>query len=86
MAPSCSAGWHDEPMPRPLIPVFLLDVVGIAGVLVAGFAHQRGNNEVMAAGIGVTVLCALVGALLLVRWARAKRVADAPDPGVIREL
>ncbi|MCW2794299.1 MAG: hypothetical protein JWO76_3397 [Nocardioides sp.] len=73
-------------MPRPLIPVFLLDVVGIVGVLVAGFAHQRGNDRLMVGGIAVTVLCALLGALLLVRWARAKRAADPSDPGVIREL
>jgi hypothetical protein len=63
-------------MPRPLIPVFVLDVVGIVGVLVAGFAHQRGANRVMVGGIGVTVLCALLGALLLVRWARSRRPTD----------
>jgi hypothetical protein len=73
-------------VPRPLIPVFLLDVVGVVGVLVAGFAHQQGNDRLMVAGIGVTVLCALLGALLLVRWARSKRVAEPADRGVVREL
>lgn len=82
-------------MPRPLIPVFLLDIIGIVGVLVAGFAHQQGNTRLMVGGIAVTVLCALVGALLLMRWARSRRTppASSPsqpgqstDPGVIREL
>jgi hypothetical protein len=73
-------------MPRPLIPIFLLDVVGIVGVLVAGFAHQQGDDRLMVGGIVVTVLCALLGALLLVRWARSRRTTDPSDPGVVRKL
>ncbi|MCW2843045.1 MAG: hypothetical protein JWN22_961 [Nocardioides sp.] len=77
------------PVPRPLIPVFLLDVVGIIGVLVAGFAHQRDDDRLMVGGIALTALCALLGALLLVRWALSRRATgpSAPsDPGVVREL
>jgi hypothetical protein len=66
-------------VPRPLIPVVLLDVVGIVGVLVAGFAHQRDNDPLMVAGIVVTALCALSGALLLVRWSRRSPARSSGD-------
>lgn len=75
-------------MSRPLALVIALDAVGIVGVLVAGFAHQQDDRELMIGGIIVTLLSAVAGALTLVAWSRRRsRETGATQRGpAVQEL
>ncbi len=68
---------RDERGAVPMGVVVALDVIGIAGVLVAMAAHRRGDSALTTVGVIVTVAAFVVGAFLLMARARQNREASA---------
>jgi Kef-type K+ transport system membrane component KefB len=68
---------RDERGAVPMGVVMALDVIGIAGVLVAMAAHRRGDSALTTVGVIVTVAAFAVGAFLLMTRARQNRQANA---------